>query len=135
MSFFVDLNTAIDTRLSGGTALISAIGGTAIYNGIAPDESALPYVVWSYQASNRDNWTPSDSSQSLIFIRAYASTALKAGQIDDCVADLMKTNLTVTGGWNNFWLAREEEFLLPEKDETGVTTWMCGAYYRVRLDK
>lgn len=134
MSFYNELNSAINSRLTGGTALVSALGGTAIYHGGAPDESALPYVVWNHQASNRDNWTPSESAQSVLYVRAYAATAKKAGQIDDCVADLMKTNLTLTG-WTNFWLAREEEFLLPEKDETGSTTWMCGAYYRIRLDK
>lgn len=134
MSFYNALNAAITTRLTGGTALTSALGGTAIYNGYAPEYADLPYVVWSYQASNRDNWTPSDSAQSVLFVRAYASTAKKAGQVDDAIADLMKTNLTITG-WTNFWLAREEEFMLPETNETGSTTWMCGAYYRIRLDQ
>jgi len=135
MSFFNDLNSAIYTRLTGGTALTGELGGTFIHNGYAPDEASLPYVVWSYQAANQDNMTPSESGQVLLFVRAYATTAKKAGQIDDKVHDLMKSALSV-GSWTNFWLAREEEFLLPEKDEkTGVTTWMCGAYYRIRLDK
>jgi hypothetical protein len=134
MSFYNELNAAVYSQLSGGTALVSALGGTAIYHGVAPEGRALPYVVWSYQASNRDNWTPSDSAQSVLFVRAYAATAKKAAEIDDSIADLMKTNLTLTN-WTNFWLAREEELFLPETNETGVTTWMCGAYYRVRLDK
>ena len=134
MSFYNELNAAVYSQLSGGTALVSALGGTAIYHGVAPEGLALPYVVWSYQASNRDNWTPSDSAQSVLFVRAYAATAKKAAEIDDSIADLMKTNLTLTN-WTNFWLAREEELFLPETDESGVTTWMCGAYYRVRLDK
>ena len=134
MSFFNELNAAIDGRLTAGTALIAELGGTAIYHGYAPEGCALPYVVWSYQASNRDNWTPRDSSQTIVFIRAYAKTAKAAGKIDDKVDALMKTTLSV-GTWNNFWLAREEELYLPETDEAGKTIWMCGAYYRIRLDK
>ena len=133
LSAFNALNAAIDTRLSGGTALISALGGTAIYHGIASENKALPFVVWSYAAGMAENMTPNASVNEIVYIRAYAQTAKQAGQLDGMVASLMETNLTVTG-WSNFWLAREEEIYLPETDEAGKTTWSCGAYYRVRLD-
>jgi len=127
------LNAAIDTRLTGGTALVSALGGTAIYHGGAPEKKALPFVVWSYQAGGAENMTPNASVSEVVYIRAYAPTAKQAAQIDGIVASLMETNLSVTG-WNNYWLAREEEIYLPELDEAGKTTWSCGAFYRVRLD-
>lgn len=127
------LNAAIHNRLTGGTALISAIGGTAIYHGIAPESSNLPYVIWSYTAGGAENMTPNASVAEIVYIRAYANTAKKAAEIDAQIAALMQTNLTVTG-WNNYWLAREAEYFLPEIDDAGVTTWSCGANYRVRLD-
>lgn len=127
------LNAAINSRLTGGTALISAIGGTAIYHGFAPEDSALPYVIWSYTAGGAENMTPNASVAEVVYIRAYATTAKKAAEIDAQIAALMQTNLTVTG-WSNYWLAREDEYYLPETDEAGVRTWTCGANYRVRLD-
>ena len=51
------LNTALYTKLSGGTALTGALGGTCIYHGVAPEGAALPYVVWSYAAGGADNFT------------------------------------------------------------------------------
>lgn len=127
------LNAALNTRLAGGTALVAALGGTAIYHGIAPEGKAQPVVIWSYSGGGHENMTPNQSVNEIVYIRAYAATAKQAATIDGLVATLMETNLTVTG-WSNFWLAREEDIYLPETDEAGKTTWSCGAYYRVRLD-
>jgi len=127
------LNTALNTKLSGGTALTGALGGTCIYHGVAPEGAALPYVVWSYAAGGHENMTPRESVNAVIYVRAYATTAKQAATIDGLAAELMETKLTVTG-WNNYWLAREESIVLPETDSAGKTTWSCGAYYRVRLD-
>ena len=41
------INVAIQSALSGGTALITALGGTAIYHLEAPPLHPLPYVVYS----------------------------------------------------------------------------------------
>jgi hypothetical protein len=133
LSAFNALNSAINSRLTSGTALVSALGGTAIYHGYAPENRALPFVVWSYSGGGAENMTPNASVNEVIYIRAYATTAKKAAQIDAQVALLMETDLSLTG-WNNYWLAREDELYLPELDDAGKTTWSCGAYYRVRLD-
>lgn len=131
---YTELNTAIYTKLSGGTVLTGALGGTCIYHGVAPDEKALPYVVWSYASGIADNITPRESVQEVVYVRAYAESAKQAEAIDAHINNLLAGTLTVTN-WNNFWLAREQDFLLPEKDEAGKYTWACGAYYRVRMDK
>jgi len=134
-SAFNALNKGIYDTLKGGTALISVLGGTALYYGQAPQDVSLPYVVWSYQYSSPDNITPSISTTQLVYIRAYAETAAQAGTIDARICDLLhKQTLSVTG-WTNFWSARETEFAYPETDEAGVTTWTAGAYYRIRLDQ
>ncbi len=130
---FNALGTAIQSRLTGGTALVSEIGGTAIYHGYAPEKAKLPFVVWSYAAGGAENMTPHASAAEVVYIRAYAETAKKAAAIDKEIALRMESTLTVTG-WNNYWLAREDEYFLPETDEAGKRTWSCGANYRVRLD-
>lgn len=133
LSPFNALNAALHTRLTGGTALVAALGGTAIYHGYAPEARALPFVVWSYSGGGAENMTPVQGVSEVVYIRGYAETAKQAAQIDAHVASLMQTELSVTG-WKNYWLAREEEIFMPEVDEAGETTWSCGAYYRVRLD-
>lgn len=135
VSIYNALNAGLYSKLTGGTALITALGGTAIYYGQAPDDVNLPYVVWNYQYSAPDNMTPRESTTQLVYIRAYAASAAQAGTVDGLICDLLhKGSVTVTG-WNNFWIARETEFAFPEVDEAKVTTWTAGAYYRVRMDK
>lgn len=127
------LNAAIYSKLSGGTALVSALGGTCIYHGIAPEGKALPFVIWSYVAGGHENMMPRESVNAVVYVRAYAVDAKTAAQLDGYAAELLETTLTVTG-WDNYWLAREESIVLPSIDEAGKATWSCGAYYRVRLD-
>jgi len=134
VSIYNALNTSIKNKLSGGTALVTALGGTAIYYGQAPDQAALPYVIWSYQYGAPENITPHEMSVQLAYVRAYAAGAAQAGTIDGLICGLLhKEELSVVG-WNNFWLARETEIALPQTDSAGVTTWTAGAFYRVRLD-
>ena len=63
------LNAAIYSKLSGGTALVSALGGTCIYHGIAPEGRALPYVIWSYVAGGHENMTPRESVNAVESVR------------------------------------------------------------------
>lgn len=135
VSAYNALNAGIYSKLTGGTALITSLGGTAIYYGQAPDDANLPYVVWSYQYSAPDNMTPRESTQQVVYIRAYAGAAAQAGTIDGLICDLLHKGSVTASGWNNFWIARETEFAYPEVDEAKVTTWTAGAYYRVRMDK
>ena len=129
------LNTAIFGRLAGGTALISALGGTAIYFQNAPDNKALPYVVYDYVARNDENLTSQRTVNALAFVRAYASTPVQASQIDAEVDTLLNdAPLTVTGATSNFWLRREQGLdPPPEIDAAGRKIYACGAEYRIRL--
>lgn len=133
LSAFNALNSAIDARLNAPGALVSALGGTYSYHGIAPEAKSLPYVIWSYSGGGAENITPNASLNEVVYIRAYATSAKSAAELDGYIAQAMSAALTVTG-WYVFWLAREDEIFLPETDEAGVTIWSCGAYYRVRLD-
>lgn len=135
VSIYNALNAALWSTLSGSTALVTALGGTLIYPGQAPDKAPLPYVIWSYQYGGAENLTPRESSNQLVYVRAYAETQAQAGTLDGLICALLhKATLTVTG-WNNFWSARETEISVPEVDDAKVTTWNAGAFYRLRLDQ
>jgi len=133
MSVYNALNTAIYNALSGGTALTTALGGTAIYYQQAPDGAALPYVVWSYPAGGDDNLTSSRMKSMVAYVRGYAEKSAQAGTIDGyCDALLHGRVLTVTG-WNNFWSAREEDIAYVENLPDNTQAFSAGGYYRFRL--
>ena len=135
MSIQNALNTAVFSKLSGGTALTSLLGGTAIYYQQAPDDQALPFVVFDIATELDENMTANDTKNCIIFVRGFASTPSLAGSIDwQCDALLNKADLTVSG-YANFWTRREDGFKILETDAAGVRTYMSGAQYRVRLDK
>ena len=124
-SYINALNAAIYSKLSGGTALISALGGTAIYHGIAPEGRALPYVIWSYAAGGHENMTPNESVNAVVYIRAYAVDAKTAAQLDGYVAELLETTLSMTG-WNNIgWHAKSQSYC-PKSTMRANQRWSQG---------
>ncbi|HRS74554.1 MAG TPA: DUF3168 domain-containing protein [Anaerolineaceae bacterium] len=125
------LNTAIYTAI-GGT-LTSA--GTAVFYLAAPDGQALPYIVWDYTADIDENMDRNRTRNSLVFIRAYASTAGAAGTIDGQVDALLHMKALTITGWSNFWTARENSFSSVETDQSGRKVFMAGAEYRIRNDQ
>jgi hypothetical protein len=135
MSIQNALNTAIYTKLSAGTALTTLLGGTLIYYGQAPDGASLPYVVWSYSTSERENITSREMENALVYVRGYAASPAIAGSIDTQISALLHKQTLTVSGWTNFWTARETAVHLPEVDDAQVTTWTSGAYYRIRLDQ
>jgi hypothetical protein len=124
---------ALYTTLSGGTALTSLLGGTAVYQQQAPDGAALPYVVFSKQAGGPENIDPHDRRDLTYFVRAYAGSAKTAGQIDAAVEALLhRHNLPVTG-WNTLWCARDADLETVEPQPNGVPVYMAGGMYRIRI--
>lgn len=134
MSIQNALNAAIYTKLSGGTALTTLLGGTAIFYQQAPDAQALPFVLWDIASDFDENMTANRTKNCVVFIRGFASTPITAGSIDSAVDALVNGSVLSVSGYANFWTQRENGFQLVETDATGKRTHMSGAQYRVRLD-
>lgn len=136
MSIYNLLNAAIYSRLSSGTALTAALGGTAIYYQIANDDASLPYVVWSYQAGPTEpQRTRHRDPEALVYVRAYTDDAAEAGRIDAHIDALLHARpLTVTG-YTNYWIGRTESISNVEVDETQFKTYSAGALWDIRLDR
>ena len=132
-NYFGAMGTALYSTLSGAAGLITELGGTAIYHGVAPNGRALPYVVFSMQGGGPDLITKSDMHNNLWFVRGYASTQAQAVAIEAQIdAALNKKALTVTG-WTNFWTVRETDLSLVETLPDNTNVYMAGAIYRIRL--
>lgn len=125
------LNTAIYSRLAG----TYTTAGTKVYYLQAPDNAALPYVVFDYVADRDENYTANRTKNTVMFIRAYGTTPGQAGTIDAQIdARLHAGSVTVTG-YTNFWTRREDSYSRADTDESGRVTYMAGADYRIRLDQ
>jgi hypothetical protein len=135
MSAFNDLNTSIYNRLAGGTALVTALGGTAIYYLQAPDNAVKPFVIWNFQAGGDENMTANRTKNLVILVRTFASTPKRAGEIDQMVDGLLHLQPLTVSGWTNFWLARESEVSLVENLPNVEKSYMAGGLYRVRIDQ
>lgn len=128
------VNAALFSKLSGGTALITLLGGTSIYSQQAPDGKAPPYVVFSQQAGGPMNINPSDLRGLLYFVRGFASTGMAAGSIDAACSTLLHKQALTVSGYTHVWTQREEEFETIEVTPSGDKIFMAGAFYRIELD-
>ena len=129
------INSAIYSALSANSALITALGGTAIYHLQAPDNQALPYVVYSWQGGGGVNDNPHDDDESIRFVRAYAATAVQAGNIDALINPLLhKASLSVTG-YRTVFCFREDDYESVDTPTNGERTYAMGGLYRIRITK
>ncbi len=134
------INAALLSTLGGGTALISLLGGTAIFQHMAPQRAPntnepypLPYVVFNKQGGGPENTHADDARDYVYFIRGYATTAKAAGDIDEAVSALLHRKSIAPSGYSNFWLARETDIDSVETTTAGVTVYSAGALYRIRI--
>ena len=130
---FGAMGTAIYTKLAGGTALTTALGGTLIYQDQVPDNAGKPYVVFNHMGGGPDNITPRDMRSHLWFVRAYASTRASANAYDGHISGLLHKGTISVSGYSTFWLVREEDISLVENLPNGQNVYVAGATYRVRL--
>lgn len=136
MSVINALGAAVYSRLSTTSGLTSLLAsGSAIYNTQAPDDAALPYVVFSLQGGGDDRESAHRTKNLLLFIRGYTGAGqAAAGTIDAQIDTALNMKPLTVSGWTNFWISREQDFARVEIDEANYKTWMAGAFYRVRLD-
>ena len=111
------------------------LGGTAIYNGLAPPDRALPFVVFSLADGREDNLTPLRSVREVYLVKALAATLYKAGQIADRVDAILHGSQLSVSGWANFWLARETIVRFEEVDPAGRTVGHAGAEYAIHVSE
>lgn len=131
------LSSAVFSKLTQGTALTSLLAGTAsVYFNIAPDEAALPYVVFSYQSALDENLTPKRMINDLMYIRGYTDVnGMTAGNISTQIDNLFQgATITITG-WSNFWCTRQTEIENVEITTSGKRIYNAGGVYRIRANK
>lgn len=117
---------------SGLTTLLTTT--TSIYPGVAPQGTAMAYVVYAYTGGGLENLNPSELHNSVYLVKGVAASISAAGAIQAQIkAALHLQTLTVTG-YTNFFMACEAEVQLDEVLRDGTFVWHRGWYVRIRLD-
>ena len=125
------LEEALFNKLSDSS--IEASGATGAYNRIAPQGSALPYIIFQWQGGGDENSSPRRARNTLYAVQALAVTLDDADAIDAAVDALLHHQPLTVPGWSAFWLAREGDIAYQEVDPTGRPIFHAGGLYRVRM--
>lgn len=128
------LGAALYTTLTGGTALITALGGTAIYYLRAPQGTTRPYVVFNQMSGNDANDSPRRARDFVYAVKAVANSLATAETVDDAVDDLLHMGTLTVTDWGCYWMARDND-IEPYIEDVGggQTLWHAGGQYRIRL--
>jgi len=128
------LEAALLSKLTGQASLITALGGSYIYNKIAPQPAPGKYVIFQWQGGGDENETKHRTRNLVYAVVGVASSQAAAAAIDaEIDAALHQATLTISG-WTNFWTARETDLNLVETDAGEVVRFRVGGLYRIRID-
>ncbi|HUW11737.1 MAG TPA: hypothetical protein VM537_18545 [Anaerolineae bacterium] len=128
------VGSALFSTLCAGTALIAKLGGTAIYNTVAYQGAAFPYVLFFKAAGVEANTSPRRVRKLVYVAKAVAQDDLQeAGEIDDLIDVLLHEQTLTVNGWGTYWSARDGDISYAEPGEGGVTYFHRGGMYRVWL--
>lgn len=128
------IEAALYAKLVGQASLITALGGTAIFNKLGPQPAPSKFCVYQQQGGGDVNESPTRMREPLYTVKAIATTQAAAFAIDaEIDTALHNKQLTVTG-WTNILCQRETDINFPEIDSGGVTRYHAGGIYRIIID-
>jgi len=122
--------------LSGDTAITDAVGATRVYNTLAPQEGARPYVIFFNSGGGPENVYPGKLESLVYVVKAIADDMNTAATIDQKVRAALhqqEASLTVDGH-TPLRILRTNSVQMPERLQDGRVVYHYGAFYRFRFD-
>ena len=130
---FPNVGSAIFATLAAGTALTTELGGTRIYEALAPQPTATPYVLYSRAGGGDDNEAPRRTRSEQWLVKGIGTDIYQARRLDEDIDTLLhEAELTITG-WDNYQTARRTDVAYAEPGEGGVVYWHRGGVYRLNI--
>ena len=129
-----DLKSAIRSRLTASTALTNLLAGMAsVYHLLAPVGATLDYIVFRVVTDSPENKTPTEETEYLIDIIAWADDGYNATAIREQIDVAMATDVSVSGYTN---VLQWKERGIPGRidEESGKPYYAEGSTFRVRLE-
>ena len=122
-------------KLIADTSLTSElVDGSAVYNQVAPQGTARPYIVFFNAGGGPANDTPSDTRAYVYAVKGVADASKKAGTIAGKIETaLHRQTLTVTG-YTNYQTMATDTISNVEALSDGALVFHRGAYYRIGID-
>lgn len=130
----------IRTTLNNDVTLTGLLGGGKIYNEVAPQNTAAPYVVFRYRGS-RDMRGMGASRRATTIVYLVEVISLPSQNFTDLgpIADRVDTVLHDTSGTNAggrvLGVVRENPFKLTEPQSDGTYIRRLGGEYRIDVSK
>lgn len=128
------IETALYSKLAGTAGIITALGGTLIYNKRAPQGVGSKYAIFQWQGGGDENDTPHRTRNLVYYITGVATTQATAAAIDTAIDAALHNGSISATGYTNFWLARENDINFVSEDAAGVAMYHVGGLYRIRVD-
>lgn len=128
------LETGLYNKLVGQASLITALGGTLIYNQQAPQNPGARYCVFQWQGGGDANESPTRMRNVLYTVRGIATTRAAAGSIDAAIDNALHKQTLTVSGWTNIYCHRETDINFIEQDAGGVNKYHAGGIYRIIID-
>jgi len=134
---FDAVNNAIADHLMGDTALTALLSGTdAIFYGLAPAGSELPYVVYSLAGGGDDHLCPQESVDEVYIIKGVAETAQDAAAIAGALrTSLHEVEPSTESPWTIYRCQADGKMFLYPEEEEHEQFWHGGDTYRIRATK
>lgn len=122
-------------KLSGYSALTTALGSaTDIYNAVAPEGTALPYVVFGWAGGGLENINPSELHNLVYMVQALADDTSEASTLQGHIKGALHLQTLTVSGYTNIYTACEGEINYVEQTREGATIHHRGYYVRIRID-
>ena len=121
--------------LSGYSALTTALGSaTAIWNGVATQGTALPYVVVTHAGGGLMNLTPSEMHDLVYMVQALADDSAEASTLQGHIKGALHNQTLTVTGYTNIDTQCEGEINYVETTREGALIHHRGYYVRIRID-
>lgn len=128
------IETAIYSALTNYSALTTALGGSYVYDTIAPQSQEPPYVIFMHDSGGYENLTPSSGLLHRYYVKAVSTDHAQAETLRGHIAAaLHKAALTVSGYTNVETLAEDERNYIEQRTD-GSIVHHRGQVIRVRID-
>ncbi len=129
-----ELDAALYNQLSASATTLYGLVAARVYDSLAVQGAALPYVVYNWMGGGDLNLTQKDFIDVLYQVKGLATNLGVARNIDSAIRDRLHNATFSISGWDQIACMREGEVNYSEVVD-GVLVWHRGALYRIRCSK